>query len=274
MNRFEYDFSFKNKTSFLTGALLDRFRESAGLLPLKTVLGSSELSAELAISFAFGSSRIEGTVLSLMETKTLLTNQGNFPHYKYEDDEKKAADRRIVINNKRAFSLVLRSSRCTPAEVDRLQSEVIELLDEPGVRDEKSKVYVPTPGGFYYPLAADSARIVKEMEKIVTIAQLIKEPFNKSFYLLLNLSYLQAYRDGNKRTARVVSALPLFEAGLCPLTYEEVGKQLYDTHVSRFYETGTVDEKFFYLLADSYDQTMKRLAALARVENRMNKDKV
>ena len=46
--------------------------------------------------------------------------------------------------------------------------------------------------------------------------------FEKALLLLVLISYLQAFNDGNKRTARIISNAILMEFGYCPLSYRSV----------------------------------------------------
>ncbi|OFZ16403.1 MAG: hypothetical protein A2X86_22055 [Bdellovibrionales bacterium GWA2_49_15] len=43
---------------------------------------------------------------------------------------------------------------------------------------------------------------------------LIHDPFEQSFFALAHLSYMQAFEDVNKRTARLVANIPLIKTNL------------------------------------------------------------
>ena len=51
----------------------------------------------------------------------------------------------------------------------------------------------------------------------------IKDPFDTSLFLLTTTSCLQAFRDGNKRMGRLLSNVPLPEAGMPPLSLVDIG---------------------------------------------------
>ncbi len=55
----------------------------------------------------------------------------------------------------------------------------------------------------------------------------IEEPFEQSFFLLLHLSYLQAFEDVNKRTARLCCNMPFIRHNLCPLSFIDLPEQHY-----------------------------------------------
>jgi Fic family protein len=45
------------------------------------------------------------------------------------------------------------------------------------------------------------------MEKL----NLIQDPFEQSFFALVQLSYMQAFEDVNKRTVRLIANIPLIK---------------------------------------------------------------
>lgn len=53
-------------------------------------------------------------------------------------------------------------------------------------------------------------------------AHQISAPFEQSFFMMVQLPYLQPFADINKRTSRLEANLPLFRANLCPLTFLNV----------------------------------------------------
>ncbi|MBD1577171.1 hypothetical protein HC723_12080 [Vibrio sp. S11_S32] len=56
-------------------------------------------------------------------------------------------------------------------------------------------------------------------------------------FLLIHLSYLQAFEDVNKRTARLSCNLPFIQENLCPLSFVDVPKEDYVQSLIYFYET-------------------------------------
>ena len=66
-------------------------------------------------------------------------------------------------------------------------------------------------------------------------AQLIN-PFEQSFFLLIHLSYLQAFEDVNKRTARLACNISFIKENLCPLSFVDVPLDDYFKALLYFYE--------------------------------------
>ena len=60
--------------------------------------------------------------------------------------------------------------------------------------------------------------------------------FEKALLALLLLSYIQAFSDGNKRTARITSNAILIAYGYCPLSFRTVDSVDYKKAMLIFYE--------------------------------------
>ena len=64
--------------------------------------------------------------------------------------------------------------------------------------------------------------------------------FEKSFLTLLLLSYLQAFTDGNKRTARIMSNALLISNKHCPISFRTVDAIDYKKAMLLFYEQNNI----------------------------------
>ena len=60
--------------------------------------------------------------------------------------------------------------------------------------------------------------------------------FEKALLTLVLLSYIQAFTDGNKRTARITSNAILIANGYCPLSFRSVDSIDYKKAMLIFYE--------------------------------------
>jgi hypothetical protein len=78
-------------------------------------------------------------------------------------------------------------------------------------------------------------------------AQAIKDPFEQSLFLLVHVSYLQAFIDVNKRTARLASIIPLIRGDYVPQSFVEVDQRAYLSATIAIYELNEVEP-----LADVY----------------------
>jgi hypothetical protein len=69
--------------------------------------------------------------------------------------------------------------------------------------------------------------------------------------LLAGVAYLQPFIDGNKRTGRLLSNLPLLKAGLPPVSFIGVGRAAYGIGMTTWYELA--DTKYLSTsIADGY----------------------
>jgi Fic family protein len=70
------------------------------------------------------------------------------------------------------------------------------------------------------------------------------------------ISYLQAFRDVNKRTARLVCNVPLLKAGVAPLSFIDMDKTAYVKGQLAFYELNRTD-----LISEAYVEAYEKSAA-------------
>lgn len=64
--------------------------------------------------------------------------------------------------------------------------------------------------------------------------------FEKALLALVLLSYIQAFSDGNKRTARITSNAILIANGYCPLSFRSVDSYDYKKAMLIFYEQNSI----------------------------------
>ncbi|MEG1729902.1 MAG: Fic family protein, partial [Bacteroidaceae bacterium] len=66
------------------------------------------------------------------------------------------------------------------------------------------------------------------------------EVFEKALLALVLLSYIQAFTDGNKRTARIISNGILIAYGYCPISFRSVDSIDYKKAMLMFYEQNNI----------------------------------
>jgi Fic family protein len=64
--------------------------------------------------------------------------------------------------------------------------------------------------------------------------------FEKALLALVLLSYIQAFTDGNKRTARITSNGILIAYGYCPISFRTVDSIDYKKAMLMFYEQNNI----------------------------------
>src|SRR6202030_2042468 len=105
----------------------------------------------------------------------------------------------------------------------------------------------------------------KEFERIIKKAALIENPYEQSLFLLIHITYLQAFSDVNKRTARLSANIPLIKSNLVPLSFNDVDRDDYTSAVIAIYELQNVRPivdlyVFSYLRTCAlYDSTVKTI---------------
>ncbi|MGH8287588.1 MAG: hypothetical protein ACREV7_00965 [Steroidobacteraceae bacterium] len=74
-----------------------------------------------------------------------------------------------------------------------------------------------------------------------TTARGIGDPFERAFFLMIQLPYLQPFEDVNKRVSRLTANIPLIRTDLCPLSFVEVPERAYIAGTMGVYEITRVE---------------------------------
>jgi hypothetical protein len=94
---------------------------------------------------------------------------------------------------------------------------------------------------------------------------LIDNPYEQSLFVLAHISYLQAFSDVNKRTARLSANIPLIKNNLVPLSFNDVDREDYTSAMLVVYELQDIRPLldlyvFSYMRTCAmYDSTVKTL---------------
>jgi len=137
------------------------------------------------------------------------------------------------------------------------------LLGDPSASGRIRELSVGISGTTYLPL--ENSHLLREnFEIFIDKLNRIKDPFEQSFFALVHLSYLQAFEDVNKRTARLVANIPLIKANLKPLSFIDVNREAYLLALLGIYEKNDLSLfRDFYLWA--YQRSAQRYSALQQV---------
>lgn len=214
----------------------------------------------LLIDLTYNSSRLEGNTYSRLDTERLLLH-GDTPAGKM--DEEKI----MILNHKEAIRYLvdnahkLEISRNVICTLHYLLSDgLVEHFDSGKVRKHGVRI-----GGSVYMPFEDPKHLELQLEKIINKASLIQEPFEQSAFLLMHISYLQAFADVNKRTARLAANIPLIKNNLVPLAFNDVSIDDYVSAMIAVYElqeTGPLVDLYFYSYMRTclaYDSTVTAL---------------
>jgi Fic family protein len=183
----------------------------------------------LAIDLSWKSSQIEGNTYSLLETERLLKE-------KETATGKTKDDAVMLLNHKEAIDFIVeQKDYLTPLTVMRIEDIHSILMKELGVERNIRVRKIGITGTNYSPL--DNEFQIKEaLSQMCELINGKPSIFEKALLALLLLSYIQAFVDGNKRTARIISNAILIENAHCPISFRTVDTIDYKKAMLIFYE--------------------------------------
>ena len=187
----------------------------------------------LAIDLSWKSSQIEGNTYSLLETEQLLKE-------KITASGKTKDEAIMLLNHKEAIDFIIEQPNymypLTVAKIEDLHSILIkELAVTKNIRTKR----VSISGTNYLPL--DNEWQIKEaLEQMCILVNKKEAVFEKALLVLLLISYIQPFMDGNKRTARIVSNAILLHFNYCPLSFRTVDSIDYKKAMLLFYEVNNI----------------------------------
>jgi Fic family protein len=185
----------------------------------------------LLIDLSYNSSRLEGNSYSMLETKQLLL-QGKSAEGKL--DEEKA----MILNHKEAIRYLVDTAHRIEVSFETICT--LHFLLSDGLMERYHSGIVRDYGVFigqstYMPCEGQK-RLQIRLESILKKAALIEDPYEQSLFLLIHISYLQAFGDVNKRTARLSANISLIKNNLVPLSFNDVEKDSYISAMIAVYE--------------------------------------
>lgn len=187
----------------------------------------------LGIDLSWKSSQIEGNTYSLLETERLLKE-------KKTASGKTKEEAIMLLNHKDALDFILDKPDYLHEISLRRIVEIHALLTrELGVEHSIRHHRVGITGTNYQPLD-NEFQIREALEDTCRIVNDKKDVFEKALLILVLLSYIQAFTDGNKRTARIVSNGILIAHGYCPISFRTVDSIDYKKAMLIFYEQNNI----------------------------------
>ena len=94
-------------------------------------------------------------------------------------------------------------------------------------------------GTNYRPLD-NEFQIREALDGVCNLVNCRKDIFEKALLLLVLISYIQPFNDGNKRTARIVSNAELMANDYCPISFRTVDSIDYKKAMLIFYEQNNI----------------------------------
>ncbi|MDE0203010.1 MAG: Fic family protein [Rhodospirillaceae bacterium] len=248
-----------NDTHYLSEAERGHLRDVGASLAVAEPAGTyaRQVLNRLLIDLSWNSSRLEGNTYSLLDTKRLIEAGA-------EAEGKDRRDTQMILNHKEAIEFLVDAA----ADIGFNRYTILNLhaaladglLDDPDAAGRLRHIPVGITQSVFHPL--EVPQLIEEcFDRILVKASAIEDPFEQVFFALVQLPYLQPFDDVNKRVSRLAANIPLIEANLSPLSFEDVSRDLYTEAVLGVYELNRVE-----LLRDvfvwAYERSAARYAAV------------
>lgn len=187
----------------------------------------------LGIDLSWKSSQIEGNTYSLLETEKLLKE-------KKTASGKTKEEAIMLLNHKDALDFIVAHpdylERLTIAHIEDIHSLLIKEL---GVDRNIRTRRVGITGTNYRPID-NEFQIRDALQQTCDLVNGRTNVFEKALLVLVLLSYIQAFNDGNKRVARITSNAMLIANGYCPISFRTVDSIDYKKAMLLFYEQNNI----------------------------------
>jgi len=219
----------KEELEVLTAAQKEFEKNTEGM----TDLEYRKEMERLGVDLSWKSSQIEGNTYSLLETERLLKD-------KQTASGKTKEEAIMLLNHKDALDFVLDvPDYLKELSVHRIEDIHSILTKELGVDRNIRHRRVGITGTNYRPLD-NEFQIREALEDTCTLVNGKDNVFEKALLTLVLLSYIQAFVDGNKRTARITSNAILIANGYCPISFRTVDSIDYKKAMLMFYEQNNI----------------------------------
>ncbi len=221
---------------------------------------AQQIFNRLLIDLSYNSSRLEGNTYSLLDTQKLLL-EGVSPQGKLDEETV------MILNHKEAIRYLVDSVRTLSITKETILT--LHFLLSDGLVDSKYAGKIRDGGvriGGSVCIPYENPMLLDEnLEIILSKASQIIDPYEQSIFLLIHLSYLQAFVDVNKRTARLCANIPLIKNNLVPLSFNDVEKEDYISAIIAIYELqdiGPLTDLYVFSYLRTclvYDSTIKAI---------------
>jgi Fic family protein len=203
----------------------------------------------LAIDLSWKSSQIEGNTYSLLETERLLKDK--------ETAAGKTKEEAIMLlNHKDALDFIVEHPNyLIPLTISKIEDIHSFLIKELAVDKNLRKRRVGISGTNYRPLD-NEFQIREALESTCNLVNKKENIFEKALLILVLISYIQPFMDGNKRTARIVSNAVLMNYKHCPISFRTVDSVDYKKAMLLFYEQNNIS-RFKEIFINQFEFAVK-----------------
>ncbi len=203
----------------------------------------------LAIDLSWKSSQIEGNTYSLLETERLLKDK--------ETAAGKTKEEAIMLlNHKDTLDfLVENTDYLIPLSISKIEDIHSLLIKDLAVDKHLRKRRVGISGTNYRPLESEF-QIREALELACNLVNKKENIFEKALLVLVLISYIQPFMDGNKRMARIVSNAILMNYKYCPISFRTVDSIDYKKAMLLFYEQNNIS-RFKEIFINQFEFAVK-----------------
>ncbi len=221
---------------------------------------AKQILNRLLIDISWNSSRLEGNTYSLLETSRLI-------NFGKEAEGKDQLEVQMILNHKEAIEFLVDSAaeigfnRYTIFNLHALLAH--NLLAGPKSIGKLRRIAVGIGKSAFRPL--ETPQLIDEcFDQLLASATAIKDPFEQSFFMMVQIPYLQPFDDVNKRLSRLAANIPLIRENLMPLSFIEVPTDAYTEAVLGVYELKEIAllKNIFF---KAYESSASRYRAVRQV---------
>jgi Fic family protein len=230
-------------------------KTKAGVEPAGTY--AKQILNRLLIDLSWNSSRLEGNTYSLLDTRRLI-------EFGEEAQGGNRLEAQMILNHKDAIAFLVSAAdeigfnRYTILNLHGILAQ--NLLPDEAAAGRLRRIAVGIEKSAFHPL--EVPQLIEEcFNQVLATAQAIHDPFEQSFFAMVQLPYLQPFDDVNKRVSRLAANIPFIKGNLSPLSFTGVPRSTYTDAILGVYELNKVD-----LLKDvfiwAYERSAERYAAV------------
>ena len=211
----------------------------------------------LLIDLSWASSRLEGNTYTRLDTQNLIA----FGQVAEGKDQREA---QMILNHKGAIEMLVEAAetigfnRYTIQNLHALLAD--DLLPDPDAVGRLRSILVSISGTTYQPTGIPQV-IEEAFDMLLGTADIIADPFEQAFFVMVHIPYLQPFEDVNKRVSRLAANIPLIKRNLAPLSFVDVPERDYVDGILGVYELNRVD-LLRDLFAWAYERSCQRYTQL------------
>jgi len=183
---------------------------------------AKQILSRLLIDLSWNSSRLEGNTYSFLDTRRLI-------EFGEEAEGRDRLEAQMIVNHKDAIEFLVNAamrlaSTATRSSIFMEFSPITswrtrELRSAAAFPRRHRTIDLSTP--------SRSQQIEEYFNQILATAAAIEDPYEQSFFVMVQLPYLQPFDDVNKRVSRLAANIPFIKRNLSPLSFTDVPRSLY-----------------------------------------------